>query len=80
MENFVRSLAFLKLLVIQVTEAGFALIAFMILIYLLLGENSGAFVISVMANISIMVDMLSPEALIGVAMVLLLGYFLKGRV
>ncbi len=47
-----------------------------ILIYLLLGEDSGDYVISVMANLSLFVSAVTPEAIIGIAIVVgLFTYF-----
>ena len=47
-----------------------------ILIYLLLGEDSGDYVISVMANLSLFVSAVTPEAIIGIAIVFgLFTYF-----
>ena len=47
-------------------------VGFIVLIYLLLGENSGDFVIGVIANISVMVNVLTPNVLIGAALVVFL--------
>ena len=63
----------------QVTEAGFALIGFIVLVYLLLGEDSGPYVISVMANVILVVNAVTPPALVGIAIVLALVYLVKRR-
>ena len=47
---------------------GLALVV-LILVYLLLGEASGDYVISVMTNISLFISAVTPQAIIGVALV-----------
>jgi len=42
----------------------------LILVYLLLGEASGDYVISVMTNISLFISAVTPQAIIGVALVI----------
>ena len=48
---------------------GLALVV-LILVYLLLGEASGDYVISVMTNISLFISAVTPQAIIGVALVI----------
>ena len=79
MEKFTRTLNTLRRLFLQVTEAGFALIGFIVLVYLLLGEDSGPYVISVMANVILVVNAVTPPALVGIAIVLALVYLVKRR-
>lgn len=50
-----------------------------ILIYLLLGEDSGDYVISVMANLSLFVSAVTPEAIIGIAIVVGLFSYLRTK-
>jgi|TARA_B110000090_G_scaffold87297_1_gene99157 hypothetical protein len=50
-----------------------------ILIYLLLGEDSGDYIISVMANVSLFVSAVTPEAIIGVAIVVGLFTYLRTK-
>ena len=49
------------------------------LVYLLLGEDSGAYVISVMTNVILVVNAVTPPALVGIAIVLALVYLVKRR-
>ena len=79
MEKFRRTLNTLRSLFLQVTETGFALIGFIVLVYLLLGEDSGPYVISVMANVILVVNAVTPPALVGIAIVLALVYLVKRR-
>jgi len=50
-----------------------------ILIYLLLGEDSGDYIISVMANVSLFVSAVTPEAIIGIAIVVGLFTYLRTK-
>ena len=51
----------------------------LILVYLLLGAASGDYVISVMANVSLFVSAVTPQAIIGAALVFgLVNNFLVG--
>ena len=50
-----------------------------ILIYLLLGEDSGDYVISVMTNLSLFVSAVTPEAIIGIAIVVGLFTYLRTK-
>ncbi len=79
MDKFLAGMEAFKVLFVRVTELGFVLIGFVVLIYLLLGANSGDFVISVIANISIVVNALTPNVLIGLALVLFMGNLLRHK-
>lgn len=79
MDNLLAGIQTLKTFVLRLTELGFVLVGFIVLVYLLLGENSGDFVISVIANLSILVDILTPNVLIGLALVLFMGVLWRQR-
>lgn len=66
-------------LFLRIAEAGFALVAIIVLTYILLGEASGPFVISVIANIVLLIGVITPEALVGIALILGLVYLIKNR-
>jgi hypothetical protein len=72
MDEFLTGVERLKTLFLRVGELGALAVGFIVLIYLLLGENSGDFVIGVIANISVMVNVLTPNVLIGAALVVFL--------
>ncbi|WP_370228713.1 hypothetical protein [Cognatishimia sp.] len=63
----------------QVTETGFVFLGFVVLVYLLLGEHSGDFVISVIANISVLVNVITPQVLGAVGLGLALIVLTKNR-
>lgn len=79
MEKFTRFVGNLKNLFYQVTETGFAFVAFIVLVYLLLGEDSGKFVISVVANITLLIGAITPQALVGLALAGVLLYLVRKR-
>ena len=65
----------LQQFMITVTKAGFSLVGLIILVYLLLGEDSGPYVVSVIDNISNFVSAVTSQALIAFVIVAGLLYF-----
>ena len=55
------------------------LLAVLVLTYLLLGEDSGNYVISVVTNISLFVSAVTPQAIVGVAIVVGVIAYLRGK-
>ena len=55
------------------------LLAVFVLTYLLLGEDSGDYVISVVTNISLFVSAVTPQAIVGVAIVVGVLAYLRGK-
>jgi len=67
-------------LFLAAAEAGFALVALVLMIYVLLGADSGSFVIGVVANLGLLISAITPEAIIGVALVIAAaGYFISRK-
>ena len=60
-------------IIFRIVEVGAALVALIVLVYLLLGEASGLYVNAVVNNLVILVDKISSETLIAIALVLV-GY------
>jgi hypothetical protein len=60
-------------------ELGFATILAIILIYLVLGQDSGAFVTSVAKNVLEFANAIPPQGLVGLAIVLGLLYLVVQR-
>ena len=77
MDNLSRRLAALQKIIISVTKTGLSLVGLIILVYLLLGEGSGPYVVSVITNISLFVSAVTPQALIAFVVVAGLFYFGK---
>ena len=67
MEKLSQRLVVLQQFIITVTKAGFSLVGLIILVYLLLGEDSGPYVLSVIDNISKFVSAVTSQALIAVS-------------
>ncbi|MDC0345152.1 hypothetical protein OAM99_00535 [Planktomarina sp.] len=49
----------------------------LILVYLLLGEASGDYVVSVMTNVSLLISAVTPQAIIGVALIVAVVAYLR---
>ena len=49
----------------------------LILVYLLLGEASGDYVVSVMTNVSVLISAVTPQAIIGVALIAAVVAYLR---
>lgn len=74
-----RVLASVKALFLRITEAGFVFVAFVVLIYILLGADSGSYVISVVSNLTGLIASIGPQSLVGIALVLALLHLAKAR-
>ena len=60
-------------------ELGFASVLAIMLIYLILGQNSGVFVLSVADNVTKFANAVPPPSLIGLALLLALIYLIIKR-
>ncbi len=69
MEELLRYLASVKRLFVALAETGFGLVAFIVLLYLLLGADAGPYVVSVIANLTLLIDAISPQGLIAIAII-----------
>jgi len=67
--GFTASLQALRNVLWRILEAGGLFIGLIVLVYLLLGTGSGPFVEGVIANIGTLVAAVTPQALIGIAIV-----------
>lgn len=79
MDKFLALMNAIKTVFRQVTETGFVFVGFVVLVYLLLGEHSGDFVISVIANISVMVNIITPSVLGAIGLGIALIYLVKRK-
>lgn len=73
------SLQALRVFLWRVLEAGGLFIGLIVLVYLLLGAESGPFVLGVIANIGTLVAALTPQALIGLAIVVAITQGIRRR-
>ena len=69
MNKMDKYLAQLRSVLLRGAELMGLVLLVLILVYLLLGEASGDYVISVMTNISLFISAVTPQAIIGVALV-----------
>ena len=61
----------IRTLVVLIAEIGIGLVAIIAISYLLLGENSGDYVQSVIKNLSVVVDVLKPETVVSVVLLVI---------
>ena len=78
--SFEGTLALVKGLFLRLTEAGFVFVAFIVLIYILLGADAGPYVGSVIANLTGLIAAVGSQALVGIAIVLALLHLARRRV
>ena len=77
MDKINKYLVQLRSVLLRGAESMGLVLVVLILVYLLLGETSGDYVISVMANISLFVSAVTPQAIIGAAIVFGLVNYLQ---
>ncbi|MDA9114951.1 hypothetical protein N9K66_00260 [Planktomarina temperata] len=62
---------------LRVAELMSLVLVVLILVYLLLGEASGDYVVSVMTNVSLLISAVTPQAIIGVALIAAVVAYLR---
>jgi hypothetical protein len=77
--TLLRLLALMTGLFLRITEAGFVFVAFIVLIYILLGAESGSYVVLVVSNLVGLIGAVGSEAIVGIALVLALLHLAKWR-
>jgi hypothetical protein len=77
--TFARGLASVTGLFLRITEAGFVVVGIIVLVYILLGADSGSYVISVVSNLTGLIAAIGPQSLVGIAIVLALLHLGRGR-
>ena len=65
--------------VLELSRAGVLIILVMVLVFLLLGDGSGPYVKSVILNIGEFISIITSEAIIGIAVVLL-AWFMVSKI
>ena len=63
-------------LVWELSKAGTSIVLVIVLVFLLLGDGSGPYVRSVVLNVGELVSIISSEAIIGIALVLLAWFMI----
>ena len=79
MQKILDALQSVKTVLLKVAETGLVLVGFIVIVYLLLGEDAGPYVISVITNISLFMSAVSSEAILGVAIIGALIFFLRKK-
>ena len=69
----------LRSVLLKSAESMGLIIVVLIMIYLLLGEASGPIVIGVVANVSLFVSAVTPQALIGAALIFGVIYYYREK-
>ena len=67
----------LKSWLLRAAELMSLVLVVLILVYLLLGEASGDYVVSVMTNVSLLISAVTPQAIIGVALIAAVVAYLR---
>ena len=76
-EKVLNWLSWLITLCMKVVEAGFVLVLLSVLLYILLGADAGLYVGSIVINVKMLIYALTPQAVVGIAVVLTLGGIAK---
>ena len=69
----------LRSVLLKSAESMGLIIVVLIMIYLLLGEASGPIVVGVVANVSLFVSAVTPQALIGAALIIGVIYYYREK-
>jgi len=79
MRKFMANMVIAKQILWECVELGFVAILAIMLLYLILGQGSGAFVTSVADNVTKFASGLPTQSLIGLALVLAVIYLIANR-
>ena len=79
MDKIDKYLAQLRSVLLRGAESMGLVLVVLILVYLLLGATSGDYVISVMSNISLFISAVTPQAIVGAAIVFGLVNYLQKK-
>ena len=69
----------LTALFLRIAETGLALVAVILVLYLLLGGESGSFVLSVVTNVGQLVDAISAQAIVTLGLIIAVIGLIRGR-
>ena len=74
--KIIQNLRSFSSLVWELSKAGTLIVLVIVIVYLLLGDGSGPYVRSVVLNVGELVSIISSEAIIGIALVLLAWFMI----
>jgi hypothetical protein len=77
MKDLIELLSVFRNVLFRVAEVGAALLGIIVIFFLLLGAESGPYILSVVENISHIIDIVTPQALIALALVIFGYKFIK---
>lgn len=79
MKSFDETTKSAKTMLFRICEILALLVGLLVLVYLLLGEASGTYVIGVVTNVSLFVSAVTPQSLIGIALIFGMYLIWKNR-
>ena len=74
--KLIQNLQTFSSLIWELSRAGILIVLVIVLVFLLLGDGSGPYVRSVVLNVGELVSIISSEAIIGIALVLLAWFMI----
>ena len=74
--KIIQNLRSFSSLVWELSKAGILIVLIIVIVFLLLGDGSGPYVRSVVLNVGELVSIISSEAIIGIALVLLAWFMI----
>mgnify|MGYP001307167833 FL=1 len=74
--KIIQNLQSFSSLIWELSRAGILIVLIIVLVFLLLGDGSGPYVRSVVLNVGELVSIISSEAIIGIALVLLAWFMI----
>ena len=74
--KIIQNLRSFSSLVWELSKAGTLIVLIIVIVFLLLGDGSGTYVRSVVQNVGELVSIISSEAIIGIALVLLAWFMI----
>ena len=78
-DSLIKNIKSFSNFILELSKAGVLIIVVIVLVFLLLGEGSGPYVRSVVLNLGELISIISSEAIIGIALVILAWFLISQR-
>ena len=78
-DNIIKRINSFSLFLLELAKAGVLIIGIIVLVFLLLGDGSGPYVKSVILNIGELINIVTSETIIGIAL-LVIAWFVISRI
>ena len=78
-DSLIKNIKSFSNFILELSKAGVLIIVVIVLVFLLLGEGSGPYVRSVVLNLGELISIISSEAIIGIALVILAWLMISQR-